>query len=386
VSSQRVPVAGIPDPRDSGPLWLALFVAVLLLIGTGTPSRTQVLDLFVVVAVLAISLRWRLGALAVAVLFLVGVQMRFAFIGVGFSDVLAVTDLAISQAFAGFDPYGHGYANSTPPGAPFAYGPLTLIWYRLVDEPRALELAVSLVILAALAVRGRPLGLAVYAVLPVLLVTASDGSNDTSAGLFLLIALLAAPRSPIVGGALLGLAFGFKPYALAWLPPLLAFNGVLGPLVAFLAGSLATWGPALVIWGPQSILTSFRLADSIHTTSYYSLLYSWGPDAERFRELFDRLRYGFGALLAGASWFVVRSPGSMIVWGALIFLVTLFMGYWSTFAYFAAIAPIVCWHLDEWLGLDYGRVRWPGDPVARITGWVDRRWPVRVGSPRIIAG
>ena len=60
----------------------------------------------------------------------------------------------------------------------------------------------------------------------------------------------------------------------------------------------------------------------------------------------------------------------------VVFVVTLFAGWWSTFAYLAALAPVVCWHLDDWLGLGDLRIRWPGDPVGRATAWVDARWPV----------
>jgi len=59
-----------------------------------------------------------------------------------------------------------------------------------------------------------------------------------------------------------------------------------------------------------------------------------------------------------------------------IFLVTMFTGWWSTFAYLAAIAPIICWHLDDWLGLGRQRVVWPGDPVGQLSDWVDTRWPI----------
>ena len=65
---------------------------------------------------------------------------------------------------------------------------------------------------------------------------------------------------------------------------------------------------------------------------------------------------------------------------SLVFAATLFLGWWGTFAYFAAVAPILCWNLDDWLGLGSGRVVWPGDPVRRVTTWADRRWPVRSGA------
>ena len=365
-----------PTLDRDGSVWLSLLVAALLLAGVGTPRSTQVFCLFLVVGTLFLSLRFRIGPAAILVLLMVGVLMRSAFVGFGQSDVLSVTGMAIEHALAGGNPYGVGYPGPSSTGAPFAYGPLALLWYLPSSDPRSVEMGVSLLILVVLAVRGRPLGMAVYAVSTVLLVTASDGSNDTSAGLFLLVALLAAPRSPLAGGALLGLAVAFKPYALAWLPPLLAFGGLGGVLLGFGAAVLATWGPALVMWGPGAVLTSLRMAEAVHTRAYYSVAYGLSTDPA-LRPSLEALRYVGGGLLAALSWLVVRSPASLILWGAAIFLVTLFMGYWSTFAYFAALGPVLCWHLDEWLGLGEGRVRWPADPVGRLSAWVDARWPPR---------
>ena len=365
-----------PTIARDGAVWLALLVATLLLAGVGTPRTTQVFCLLLVVATLFLSLRFRVGAAAVIVLVMVGVLMRSAFIGFGQSDVLTVTGMAIDHVLAGGNPYGVGYPGPSPTGAPFAYGPLALLWYLPSTDAQIVERGVSLFILLLLAVRGRPLGLAVYAASSVLLVTASDGSNDTSAGLFLLLALLAAQRSALAGGALLGLAVAFKPYALAWLPPLVVFWGPGAALLGFGAVALATWGPVLLIWGPGSVLTSLRLAEAVHGRAYYSLAYGLSTDPA-LRPLLESSRFVAGGLLAGASWLVVRSPASMILWGMAIFLVTLFAGHWSTFAYFAALAPVICWHIDEWLGLADGRVRWPTDPVGRLSAWVDARWPIR---------
>jgi len=73
---------------------------------------------------------------------------------------------------------------------------------------------------------------------------------------------------------------------------------------------------------------------------------------------------------------LVRSGRGVVVAGLAVFVVTLFAGWWSTFAYLAAIAPIICWHLEDWAELGERRVRWPGDPVARLTSRVDARWPL----------
>jgi hypothetical protein len=72
----------------------------------------------------------------------------------------------------------------------------------------------------------------------------------------------------------------------------------------------------------------------------------------------------------------VRSATSLVIAGTLVFAAVLFLGWWGTFAYLAAVAPVLCWHLDDWLGLGGQRVIWPTDPVRAVTSAVDSRWPV----------
>jgi hypothetical protein len=363
--------------------WLALVVAIVGLLQAGTPARVTVLSLIVVVVTLAASLRWRLGWAAILILLAVGVALRLA-PATGFSDVLVVSQAAGRELLAGGNPYGHGYVESVPPGAPFAYGPLALLWYLpSLDRPASLELLASLVVLGLLAVRGRPLGLAVYAVTPAFVVAATDGSNDTTAGLLILVALLAALRWPVAGAILLALATAFKPYALAWLPGLIGYAGSIWPLVAFLVASAVAWLPALVAWGPASMAWSFQRADEIHAQPYYSLAYGLGSPADVPRAAWQWFRFGVGVVLALLALRLVRSAASMVIVGALIFAATLFLGFWSTFAYLAAVAPVLCWHLDDWLGLGGGRVAWPGDPVGALGRRVDARWPVRRPGVRV---
>jgi hypothetical protein len=367
-----------PEPAATWPTWLALLIAAALLTGTGTPPVTVVACLMVVTATLLVSLRWQIPHLALLVLLACGLALRAAAVGGGWSDVLIVTQAAIRTMLDGSNPYGIGYPQSVPPGAPFAYGPLALLWYLpSLADPGRLELLLTMGLLGVFAIRGRPLGLALFATLPALLVTATDGSNDTSAGVLLLVALLAAQRVPVLGGALLALAVSFKPYALAWLLPLLAYGGVPLPLLAFVVTSLICWGWAVVAWGAGPILDSLRRADGLHPQAYYSL--AWVvADLHLLPESgWAVVRYVAGVLTAIVGWAWVRTARSFVVVGIAIFLVTLFTGWWSTFAYLAAIAPVVCWHLDDWLGLDQLRIRWPGDPVGACTRWVDRRWPIK---------
>ncbi|MEZ4597833.1 MAG: hypothetical protein R3C32_14090 [Chloroflexota bacterium] len=367
-----------PDPSRAWPTWLALLVAAALLTWTGTPPTMVAACLLAVVATLLASLRFAMEPMAVLVLMGAGLALRAAAVGGGWSDVMLVTDAAIRTMLDGSSPYGVGYQESIPPGAPFAYGPIALLWYLPAHGgPGRMETLLTMLVVLVLALRGRPLGLALYATLPPLLVTSTDGSNDTSAGVLILIALVVAQRTPIAGAALLAVATAFKPYAVAWLLPMLAYGGVAGPLIAFLAGSAVAWGWAVLAWGPRPIVDSLAQAEGVHAVPYYSL--AWvAQDLWRMPEAaWSALRYGLGLTVAAIGWLEVRTARSFVVTGCAVFVVTLYAGWWSTFAYLAALAPIVCWHLDDWLGLTELRVRWPGDPVGRVSRWVDARWPVR---------
>ena len=365
--------ARLAAPRDPW-VTLALLVAFALTAAGGSPPRAVPLHLFILGVLALVSFRWPVARLSLIALLVAGIDLRLDYARIG-SDVLAVTRAAIEQMLAGGDPYGVGYAVSTPPGAPFPYGPLALLWYPPPVPAPVIELAVAVAILAVLALRGRLLGLAIYATAPVLVLTATDGSNDTSLGLLLLIALVLAQRWPRAGAFGLGLAIAFKPTALAWAAPMVGFAGWTG-LVALLAGAGLFWVPALIAWAPAAIADSIARANSIHGTPYYSLgvvLQRLGINPSPL--VLDVLRFGAAALLSVLALLRVRSPQAVIGWGAAIFLLTLFGGVWSTFAYFAAVGPIVCWQLDGWLGRADSRIRWPGDPVGRLAARLDERWP-----------
>lgn len=279
----------------------------------------------------------------IAFLVTIGMMARLQALDHPGSDVLTVTHAAISQVLAGGNPYGHGFAVSNPPGAPFVYGPLELLWYAVM--PANIELLASLAIMGTLAVSGRLLGLAVYVLVFPVAVFVGDGSNDTSAGLLILGALALAERSPRAGAAGLAIVAAFKLYALAWFIPLLAFAGS-GILVPFLAASALIWGPTVLVWGPGSVLASLASGGGVHEVAKRSLAQMLHAQN---RALFEVLGYLAGALCAGLSViFRVRSFDAVIVWGTLIFLATMYLGWWSSWAYLAAVAPVVCWRVDRW--------------------------------------
>jgi hypothetical protein len=351
------------------PVWLALVVALVLLITTGSrPGGETLAALFAVGVALAVCVRWRAAPVAIAVLVVVGVGLRAALqIHFG-SDVLDVTAAAIRRMLEGANPYGIGYTSSRPAGAPYAYGPLALLWYvPIQDGAWLLETVVAGVILTLLALRGKLLGLAIYAVGPTLVATAGDGSNDTSAGFLLLLAFILARRRPVLGAVGLALAVAFKPYAAAWAPAYLVWGGwsVIG---VFTVATVALWSPVLFAWGLPSFLRSLDLANRTHQVPYWSFGELWESFVHRGapRELFDNLRLVLGAVTALVTLGWRHSLDGVILAGTVVYLVTLYMGFWSTYAYFGAIAPLLCWRIDDWLRLPTRPlVRLPGDEPER---------------------
>jgi hypothetical protein len=293
----------------------------------------------------------------VVVLLFAGIALRLLHQGQIGSDVLQTTRAAIDLVLSGGNPYGHGYEASRPPGAPFAYGPLALLWYALL--PRVVELLASSAVLFLLAWTRRMIGLAICALWVPLAVLANDGSNDSSAGLLLLGALVLAERSPRLGAAALALVVAFKPYALAFLPPLIGYAGV-SVVAPFVAASLVAWGPAIALWGANNILTSFQMAMQVHVVPYYSLGAILHSDRS-LRPAHAVLQAVMGGLTSLASLRWARTPRAMVAWGIVIYAATLFTGFWGTAAYWAAVLPIGAWHVDAWL-----RSVSPDHPLVRL--------------------
>jgi hypothetical protein len=365
-------------------LRLGLLVGAAFSFTAGQARPVGVLVALALVAALAVHLQWpgRWSALVgLTVVALAGLVLRIDAYGSGFSDVLTVTVAAIERVLADGNPYGVGYPETVPPGAPYPYGPLALLWYLpFRDDPRRFEWAVSVATLAILALRGRALGLALYATFPPLLSLASDGSNDTSAGLLLLASMVGLERRGAAAGLFLAAGVAFKPFALAWLPALLVGGGRANT-IGFAIGSAVLWGPAVALWGIGPIAASISAAQTLHDRSYYSIPAALESVTRRQlpAELFDRLRLALGAATAVLTAPFARAPSAVVVSGVLVYLVTLYTGYWATFAYLAAIAPVLCWHADRLLGPDAERIPWPGDPAGRLGAWLDARWP-RVSS------
>lgn len=335
------------------PARLSLVVALLLLLHSGTPNPTQIATGIAIAVVLGISIRRPAGLLAIAVLLGAAVALRLAWSDRTGSDVLYVTKAAIDRVIVGLNPYGYAYQASTPPGSPFPYGPLAILVYLPFHKVTfLLELLTGFTVAAILAFQGRFIGLAVYAVAPIVVSVATDGSNDTTLGLFILAAFMFARRWPTGAGFMLASAVAFKLSALAFAPGFFAWAG-LRATAMFFAGSVITWAPVLSTWGIASYIESASRANDIHgSRAIWSLGVLVRELADRRIEALDQLRFVAGGLIALVGLRFRRSMDAVIVVGVVVYLVTLYAGNWGTYAYLGGIAPIVCWRLDDWLGFE----------------------------------
>lgn len=335
-----------------------------LLIAPTAPTAFVLLFIAAAIAALVVSTRRPIAPIALLVLFVGALAIRYEIRANVGSDVLDVTSAAIDRVFAGLNPYGgFGYQESRPPGAPFPYGPLAILWYvPVANLPRLAELLSASAVVTLLALQGRFLGLAIYAATPAIVNTSVDGSNDTTLGLLIALAFLAAGWRPILAGAVLAAAVAFKLSAAAWVPALLLWGGW-NVAASFGLASLVLWSPVLLVWGPAAFVASAAQANAIHHEAVWSVgavVQRWIGDAGL--RLLDTLRFGFGALTAVVTLPFIRArtgddgarAGALdrvIVAGTLVYLVTLYAGSWATFAYFAALAPVLCLRVDDWLGI-----------------------------------
>ena len=342
-------------PRGRSGAWLvALGVGLVLSIQPIWKDNYAIGVAGLIALTLIACARWQLRWAPVIAVIICGVALRWSVSNVQASDVSDVTRVAIMTMQEGANPYGIGYFISRPPGAPFPYGPVDLFWYLpFVGDPTQLEMLVSFVLLGFFGVRagmGRPIGLVIFALAPPLVLASVDGSNDTSAGLFILIAMILAARRPALGGGMLAVAVAFKPYALAWLPPLVLWAGF-PAIFGFVAASFVAWSPVLLVWGPGSYLRSLAMAQQTHLRdAYWSLASIWdGIDPGTAPRALETIRYFLSGAVAIIGGLRVRTIDGVIVVGTMAFLIAQFGGYFGSYVYIAAVAPLICSRVDDWL-------------------------------------
>ena len=344
----------MPERGRSGPWIVALGVAMVMAVQPIWRDSVAVAVAGALALTMVAAMRWQLRWVPVLVLIGCAVSLRLSAFGAPASDVADTTSAAIQVMLNGGDPYGLGYAVSRPAGAAFPYGPVALLWYLpLWWDPTLMELAVSGVLLGWLGLRaanGRPLGLAIFAVAPPLVLASVDGSNDTTAGLMILAAMAVATRRPALGAIILAVAVAFKPYAVAWVPALMLWAG-LPAVLAFVGASIVAWGPVLFLWGPGSYLKSLAMAQETHLRSSYwsvaAILDGIAPGLAP--RALESIRYLISGAVAVLGALRVRTLDGVIIVGTAAFVLAQFTGYFGSYVYVAAIGPLLCWRVDDWL-------------------------------------
>jgi hypothetical protein len=375
----------LPPRGRSGPWVVALGIALVLAIQPIWRDSVAVAISGAIALTMIAAARWQLRWLPVLVLIGCGAALRLSNFGNLASDVSAVTSAAIQAMLNGSDPYGLGYAVSRPAGAAFPYGPVALLWYLpLWFDPVLMELAVTGVLMAWLgsrAANGRPVGLAIFAVAPPLVLASVDGSNDTTAGLMILVAMAVATRRPAFGAVILAVAVAFKPYAIAWVPALLLWAG-LPAAIAFVAASIVAWGPVLFLWGPGSYLKSLAMAQETHLrSSYWSIAAVLDGIAPGLApRALESIRYLISGAVAVVGALRVRTLDGVIIVGTIAFVLAQFTGYFGSYVYIAAVAPLLCWRVDDWLKMGLPELERAYGAVPGLGRTYGRPTTVRAGT------
>jgi hypothetical protein len=308
-------------PRHRASLALFALLAtqpLTLLVFLRTPVAIAAIGL------LAIAVRLRDRPLAVGLLILcTSAVMRLGFPGIGYGDQIAVSHSALERVLAGGSPYGVGYASTTPPGAPFPYGPLGLIWW--LPGP-IIEFAAALGMVAVLMRERAWLSAAFIAGWYPSVALSLVGVNDFSPGLLLLVAMIGLRSHRVLGAGLLAVAAAIKPYAFAWYLPAIGYGG-LSVLVVLLVSTAILWSPLFLWWGGvSSFMETVRLAAKSHPDPGYSV------NAPSLRWL--ALPYLVLSIVA-------RRWEDMVIFGSAVFVILLFLDKWASNGYWLAVLPVL---------------------------------------------
>ena len=373
--------------RGADAALLGLAIAFFTLAGfQGQPRPLEVfaLILFLPLALVVTGITQR-AWVAAGYLLILGIVVRIAYLDPSFlgSDVLPIAEEAIDVLLDGGNPYGHEYVVSTNP---YAFPPGNLLYYLpgfLLGDMRATEIFAAGTVLVGLAwaawlIRNDwPVAaMGLYAAAPPLIELSTEGSNDTSAGALLFVSalLLLVARRQSNGGLLLlsallmGETLAFKLYMLPFWPFLVAYLGSQPWRLSLTAGasrslrasawlayaSVSAGFAGLVslpffLWSPTAFVDDLLSWSSatIHPIdgwNVWAFLLRWqGWNAQS--ALGDNLpRIDVALMLAAIIIGLiigVRRPSRALLFGAATWFVLMFFARWTTWAYFAGIAPVV---------------------------------------------
>lgn len=359
---------------------LALTVFGLLLLsgrsGDLLPSQAR-LGLFLVLPFLGIAF-WctRRISLVVAYLVLGGLLLRLVDFppgGAGGSDVLAAINEAVGVLLGGGNPYDHVYQATRPAGQPLPYPPGALLvhlpgylWSGL-HGVQMTEVALAGAAMLLLAAFGALVGswllalpaVALYAGLPNLINLSVDGSSDTGTGALLLAGLVvlawvlrrgAAPWELFAAGLVAGLALASKQSALplAILPAayLWRTRGTRAsvPYVAGTVGLLGVLSLPFLFVGADAYVHQLLSFAGNHVDVYgwnvwiFAQGMQWPVPDVRLAALLTLALAVVGLVVALA--LPYRRLGVAVLAGLGVTLLAFFVARWTTYAYFAMLAPV----------------------------------------------
>jgi len=300
--------------------WLA-FSAMML----GTVDVLAHRSPLYLLALLAIPAGWfllrRPFALGLA-LAAASVWVRLLYLGAPETcDQMIVSRAALAVALGGGTPYGFGYAESVPPGAPFPYGPLGLLTPLLGQVGETVAFAA---VAGILAWQRALFTLVFFGASLQWVELGACGMNDMVPGLLVVGGLLLVERRRHVSGSfLVALSAGIKPYSFAWFPALIAYGGLATAVVLVVTAALA-WLPVL-FWGPLTYLESVKGA--------------WVVQHRQVQNTIDMpiLRVLVVPLVALS--LLVRSWEGMVLAGSAIFLLMMTTDYWMSYGYLMVVLP-----------------------------------------------
>jgi hypothetical protein len=238
-------------------------------------------------------------------------------------DQMMVSRAALGVALGGGNPYGFGYAESVPPGAPFPYGPLGLITPVFGQFGEFLAFGA---VAAILAWQRALFTLVFFGASLQWVELGACGMNDMIPGLLVVSGLLLVERRRnVAGSVLVALSAGIKPYSFAWFPALIGYGGVTTAIALIVTAGLA-WLPVL-FWGPFSYLDSVKGA--------------WVVQHRQEQNTIDMPILRVLALPLVALSLLVRSWEAMVLMGAAIFVLMMATDYWMSYGYWMVVLPPV---------------------------------------------
>lgn len=285
------------------------------------------------------------------------------------SDVLRATQEAIDVLLGGGNPYDHRMLSTDPVGSPFGYPPgeflFYLLPYRGVGDIGRVETWTGILTIAVLVIAGARVGAGraalvamVYAVWGIAAFRTTDGGNDVSAALLVVVGLVAlafaslpGPRGRaafVVSALALGWALAFKQFALLIWPVVLRHLAVAGaPWRRYLAisgGLAAAMTLPFLLWSPGAFLSQ-----QWRTLTFHDEV--WGANllntVSRLRPVDDLVGLFFALELLGTLVLValalrarVPTIGAAALLGAAILVVPLLLARWTTQSYLVYAATV----------------------------------------------